>query len=239
MWSSVWNEFLSFYTNINIGGTVGALLIVTFWILVFRAPIWRKPHLLYVFIGSFLLFGPSIAFIQIPLQNLLNLLFFNIWRFSASRTILLIFGIPYVLIAGFVQEGFKLLPVLFLNKRAEYVSVDDKVNAGIISGAGYGVFEAIWVLSQVFDYGFASILPFWERFMTVPFHMAATGMAAYGLGKKRWWQFFVFASILHALVDYSAVLVNVSLLSAVGAEVYLSVVTICTIVVTFWMSHKA
>lgn len=239
MWSSVWNEFLSFYTNINIGGTVGALLIVAFWILVFRVPIWRKPHLLYVFIGSFLLFGPSIAFIQIPLQNAVNVLFFNIWEFPASRMNLLLFGILYVLVAGFVQEGFKFLPVLFLNKRAEYVSVDDRVNAGIISGAGYGVFEAIWVLSQVFGYGFTSVLPFWERFITVPFHMAATGMAAYGLGKKSWWQLFVFASILHALVDYSAVLVNVSLLSAVGAEVYLSIITIGTIGITFWLRHKA
>ncbi len=85
---------------------------------------------------------------------------------------------------------------------------------GALAGAGFGIFEAVWVLNTVFasgwswtvveTHGLLALFPFWERFFTVAFHIAASALAGYGLARGWAWQFYLIASFCHALVNYSA-----------------------------------
>jgi len=63
---------------------------------------------------------------------------------------LLLAGIPQILLSGLVQEASKLAPVLFYwwrNKKS--FTPQFGLIAGAVSGAGFGVFEAIWVHNQI------------------------------------------------------------------------------------------
>jgi len=67
---------------------------------------------------------------------------------------LLLAGIPQILLSGLVQEGAKLVPVVFY-WRAHQRGFSPRFGliAGAVSGAGFGVFGAVWVHNTMFASG--------------------------------------------------------------------------------------
>ena len=180
------------------------------------------------------LFAPAIAWIQAPLQNWVGNRLINQLGLMAYGNNILWAGIPVVLLSGLVQEGAKLLPVAayWLYKRRS-LSPGEGLSLGAMSGAGFGVFEAQWVLNGIFasgwswavfqTYGFLGISGFSERFFTVAFHTGSAALAGWGLAKGHGWQFYLLASFLHFLMNYGILLNQKGILDSVQLEIYIYV----------------
>ena len=80
---------------------------------------------------------------------------------------------------------------------------------------------------------------FWERFFVVGYHTASCALMGYGLAKGWGWQFYLIASFLHALLNYSALLVQSGIFTLLGVELF---ITICSLAVTggaLWLRWRA
>ncbi|MCX6011497.1 MAG: PrsW family glutamic-type intramembrane protease [Chloroflexi bacterium] len=155
-------------------------------------------------------------------------------------------GIPTIVLSGLVQEGSKLVPVVFYWWRKGR-KIDPKTGLiiGAVAGLGFGVFEAVWVHNSVFAAGWTwsaiqvggvvALAVFWERLFAVGFHIAASALAGYGLAKGWGWQFYLIASGLHALLNYGIVLLSFGLFGTVGLEIYAAVVAALVSAVALWL----
>jgi RsiW-degrading membrane proteinase PrsW (M82 family) len=128
-------------------------------------------------------------------------------------------GIPQILVSGLVQEGTKMVPVIiWWWRRDRNLTPKMGLAIGAIAGAGFGIFEAVWVhnwlfasgwnLDTIFGNGFLGIAGFWERFFITGFHIAATSLAGYGLAKGKGWQFYLLAAAAHFILNYSVLFVS-------------------------------
>ena len=163
---------------------------------------------------------------------------------------LLLASIPGILLSGLVQEGAKLVPVVFYWWRNHW-SFTPKFGliAGAVSGAGFGVFEAVWVHNTIFASGwtwgtvetggFLALLGFVERFFSVAFHISLSALAGYGLAKRLGWQFYLIASFLHGAGNYSVILLQKGLLTSVRVEIYIAVLATMVTAFALWLCwHK-
>lgn len=119
---------------------------------------------------------------------------------------------------------------------------------GAVAGLGLGVFEAVWVHNQIFAAGWTwqavqtgglvALAGFWERFFTVAAHISFSALAGYGLAKGRGWQFYLLASFLHSLLNYSAVLLKAGVMTAIHVEMYLAVVAVLVTAAALWLRWR-
>ena len=162
---------------------------------------------------------------------------------------LLLAGIPAVLLSGLVQEGSKLVPVVIYWWRKGR-SIDPRLGLviGAVAGLGLGVFEAVWAHNTVFALGWTwesvqtqgliALTPFWERFFAVAFHIAASALAGYGLAKGWGWQFYLLAAFLHALLNYSVVLLQSGIFTIVNLEIYAAVFAVLVTAGVLWLRWR-
>ena len=77
---------------------------------------------------------------------------------------ILLAGIPQILLSGLVQEGAKLIPVVFwwLRNRTDVAPTMGLV-VGAVAGAGLGIFEAVWAHNTVFASGFCCYCRLWPK----------------------------------------------------------------------------
>lgn len=229
---------------IALGFIFGAIWLTPYW-----PPMLKKHGLWIVGLVSAFLTWTTIAFIQIPLQNWTGQAMGHFWgQFTLLRWLLLA-SIPQILLSGLVQEGAKLVPVVFYWWR-NYWNFTPKFGliAGAVSGAGFGVFEAIWVhntilssgwtWSTVETSGFLALMGFWERFFSVAFHIAVSALAGYGLAKRLGWQFYLIASFLHGATNYSVILLQKGILTAVQVEIYIAVLAVAVTAITMWLRWR-
>jgi uncharacterized membrane protein YhfC len=114
--------------------------------------------------------------------------------------------------------------------------------------AGFGVFEAVCGgitpfsppldLGAVELSGFVALLGFWERFFSVAFHIAVSALAGYGLARGLGWQFYLIASFLHGLTNYSVVLIQTGLLTAIQTEIYIAVLAAAITAAALWLGWR-
>jgi RsiW-degrading membrane proteinase PrsW (M82 family) len=247
--------FKSFFQNPSGSGTYLAIAIglaIAFgavWLACYRPPLFKKPWLWAVLVSSPFLTLAAISFIQIPLQAWTGQALGHLWsQWSAMRWILLAF-IPLMLLSGLVQEGAKLVPVVVYWKRSGK-NIDPKLGLiiGAVAGAGFGIFEAQqahnlifasgWTWAAVQTGGFVALLGFWERFFTVAAHIAFSALAGYGLARGWGWQFYLIASVLHGLLNYSRALLQAGLFTAVEAEIYIAVIAVLVTAWSLWLRWR-
>jgi RsiW-degrading membrane proteinase PrsW (M82 family) len=168
---------------IAIGIVFGAIWLTPYW-----PPIIKRPGLWIVGIVSAFFTWTAIAFIQVPLQHWTGQALLHFWDQGTLTNWLLLAGIPQILLSGLVQEGAKLVPVVFYWWRNHWKFTPRfGLIVGAVSGAGFGVFEAIWIHNTIFaagwtwsaveTSGFLALLGFWERFFSVAFHIAVLAVA--------------------------------------------------------------
>jgi RsiW-degrading membrane proteinase PrsW (M82 family) len=202
------------------------------WLIAYRPALPDPLALLAVAVASALLTWTAIALVQVPLEVWWNQALLQVWGESTALRWILLAGVPTVLFTGLVQEGAKLVPVVVY--RARKPSAFDArtgLIVGAVAGAGFGVFEAIWVHNMTFasgvpslqDDAFAALFPFAERFFAVGFHVALTALAGYGLATGRGWQFYLLAAGLHGLGNYELVIAQAGLLGGPGGLAYILV----------------
>jgi RsiW-degrading membrane proteinase PrsW (M82 family) len=251
MLSSEASYFLSYFQNpsgsaaylaIAIGLAIGFGAV---WLACYWPPLAKKPWLWAVLVGTPFLTLAAISFIQISLQTWYG----NLWSQDVVARWVLLIVIPSVLISGLVQEGAKMVPVVVYWGRSGR-NIDAKLGLiiGAVAGAGFGVFEAQYFHNLVFasgwtwatlqTYGFAAILPFWERFFVVASHIAFSALAGYGLAKGRGWQFYLIASVLHAVLNYGAVLYQTGHLSPLYTEIYVAGIAAAVTALALWLRWR-
>ncbi|MEA3443012.1 MAG: PrsW family glutamic-type intramembrane protease [Chloroflexota bacterium] len=220
------------------------------WLAVYWPPLRKRPWLWVVGIGSALLTWTVIAFVQIPLQSWTGQVLLHFWNQITLKQWLLLAGIPQILLSGLVQEGSKLVPVVFYWWR-NHRSLDPRTGllAGAIAGAGFGIFEAVWVHNTIFPAGWTwqtveanglvALLGFGERFFSIGFHIGVSALAGYGLATGRGWQFYLVASLLHGATNYSVVLLQKGVLTALQVEIYIAALAIAITATALWLRwHK-
>jgi len=220
------------------------------WFAAYRTPILKKPWAWAILAVSAFLTLWAVTFVQIPLQWWTSQAINHFWSQTVILDWLLLVGIPTILLSGLVQEGSKLVPIVFYWWRKDK-KIDPKTGLiiGAVAGLGFGVFEAVWVHNNLFaiygwDWGMVEtggvveLAAFWERFFAIGFHIAASALAGYGLAKGWGWQFYLIASGLHALLNYSIVLLSFGLLGTVGLEIYGAVGAALVTAVALWLRWR-
>ena len=79
---------------------------------------------------------------------------------------------------------------------------------------------------------------FWERFFTVAFHTASCAIAGWGLARGWGWQFYLLASFLHGLLNYSVALLQSGIFTIVSLEIYAAVVAVLVTGVALWLRWR-
>lgn len=251
LWQQAVDTFLSafWYPGLNwtalllaigLGLAFGAI-----WLVAYRSPVdGRRRALLGVAVVSAIVTWTAIAFVQLPLDVWLNGALTGIWGEAVVVTWLLLAGVPAVLISGLVQEAAKLVPVIvYRSRNGDRFDPRMAFAVGAAAGAGFGIFEAIWVHSSMFaadpgwttlqQHGLEALLPFSERFFAVGFHIAASAIAAYGLARGQVIRFYLAAACLHGALNYSVVLYGAGVLGGIAFELYVAVFAVATAVLAF------
>lgn len=252
----IWDFFVSFFQNPNGWGIGLAFAFGAVWLAALAPPLRRLRlrlptlilALLLVFISSAILTLAAIAFIQIPLQIWTGEALNHFWSQETLLRWILLSGIPAVLLSGLVQEAAKLLPPLVFFRLRRPQGAKLALIIGAVAGAGFGIFEAQWALNTIFAagwswgtvelLGFEALLGFWERFFAVAFHIAATAIAAYGLFRGKWWQFYLLSAFLHFVLNYGILFVQAGYLTALQVEIYIAVVALATVGLALWLRWR-
>lgn len=235
--------FVNWFANPNFAAMGLAIVFGLFWYALYRPPLTGYGFLWGVMAVAAILTLLAIAFIQVPLQILTQQLTGMAFDQATIVKWLFFLGIPIVLLSGLVQEGAKMLPMVFIWHRADRnISPVLGIVLGAAAGAGFGIFEAMWAHNQVFAAGFTwasveaggflAILPFWERFFTIAGHIAFSALAGYGLAKDKGWLFFLIAAGLHSLMNYTVILLQAQLITMMTLEIMVAIVTVAA---TVWV----
>jgi RsiW-degrading membrane proteinase PrsW (M82 family) len=214
-----------------------ALVFGALWLSAHWPPLLRRPWLWVVAVVEALLSVVAITFVQIPLQSWAHQAMVSIWGEGEVIAWMTLAGVPLVLVSGLVQEGAKMVPMAFWWWRQDRnISPKQGLAIGALAGAGLGIFEALrahclilgagWTLSALQTDGFLAVAGFWERFFAIGFHIAVSALAGYGLAKGKGWQCYLIASVLHALVNYGAVLLQSGIFALVALETYVAVIAV-------------
>ncbi len=221
------------------------LLFGAIWLTFYLPPLFKKRMLWVVAAVSAILTWSAIAFVQIPLQNWYVDVVNHFWGSADISSWYLYLAFPLVLLSGLVQEAAKLVPTLFCWWRSKR-TLTPKMGLliGAVSGAGFGVFEAIWVHNQIFVNGVSwsvidnYALGLWERIFAVAFHIAASALTGWGIAKRKGWLFYVIAAFLHGIVNYSVILIQDNKMTSVQSEIYLTVIAVLTTSVMLWLRWR-
>jgi RsiW-degrading membrane proteinase PrsW (M82 family) len=219
------------------------------WFAAYWTPILKKPWAWAILVVSAFLALLAVTFVQIPLQWWTSQALNHFWSSDVLIDWLLLAGIPTILLSGLVQEGAKMVPMVFYwQRKGRNIAPRTGLIIGAVAGLGFGVFEALWIHNTVFASGWSwsavqvggvvALAVFWERFFAVAFHIAASALAGYGLAKGWGWQFYLVASGLHALLNYGIILASFGLLGTVGLEVYVAVVTALVAALALWLRWR-
>jgi len=245
----IFSFIASWFMPPNVWGLGLAILFGVIWLVPYWPPLFKRYWLWAVLVVSAFLALAAVAFIQIPLQGLVGQVLGRFWSQEVLLGWILLAGIPQILLSGLVQEGAKMVPMViwwWRNGR----NIDPKLGLviGAVAGAGLGIFEAVWAHNQIFAAGWtwqavqagglAALAGFWERFFVVAFHISASALAGYGLARGWGWQFYLIASLLHALINYSAVLLRAGLFTTVHVEIYVAVVAVLVTAGALWLRWR-
>ncbi|MBN1188978.1 MAG: hypothetical protein JXA46_04435 [Dehalococcoidales bacterium] len=221
----------------------------TVWLAAYRPNLLSRPWLWVVGIISAFLTWTSIAFVQIPLQQWWWEFLDLFWPPLVVNHWLYLSAVPYILLSGIVQEAFKLFPVIVYRQCfMERFTVPAGIIAGAVAGAGFGIFEAVWVHNTIFasgwtwasveSAGFNGLLGFWERFFSIGLHISASALAGYGLAKGWGWQFYLLAALAHGISNYGVILLQRQLLTSFQIEMYIAVIAVVLTGVMLWLRWR-
>ncbi len=156
-----------------------ALLFVAPWLVVLVGPWLKRYQVWLLIVAGAVLFPPSIAWIQVPIQYGLEILRTGMLPLETSQKYWWLFALPLALVSGAVQEGVKFglavvgiawthpqpsvqpgsaatgsAPTIWTKLARAKPSSRAGLATGAAVGAGYGGMEAFWVFNLIFASGF-------------------------------------------------------------------------------------
>jgi RsiW-degrading membrane proteinase PrsW (M82 family) len=255
LWDTMYNFLKSWFDYSNLAwhftliGIVLAIVFGALWLLGYWPPLFKKSWFWAVAIVSAFLTLLAVVFVQIPLQYYIGQALGHFWNVNTLNDWLLLTYIPVVLIMALVQEGAKMVPMVFWWWRSGR-NIDPRLGLaiGALAGAGFGIFEAVYEHNQVFIAGWTwnaiqqdawqGILPFWDQLWMVAGHIAISAIAGYGLAKGKGWQFYLLASALHSILLYYRVLYSKGTLDITQVEVLLAGVATLITLAALWLRWR-
>ena len=218
----------------------GAIWLCAHW------PSLRNPRFIAVALVSAFLTMLAINYIQTPLQERISDALTSSYSNQTIYDWFLLMGIPSLAVSGLVQEGAKMVPMVFWWwRKGKYLSPAMGLTIGAVAGAAFGIYEGFWVFTRVFgsgwttEYisamGFIGIASFWERFFAIGFHIAVSALAGWGLAKGKGWQFYLLASGLHLLFNYPVLIYTKGMLDITQIETIIAVYTVIVAAVVLWI----
>lgn len=230
-------------------GIAMGIVFGAFWLTGHWPPLFKKHWLWAVAVISAFLTLLAVVFIQTPLRIWIGDVIRHFWEQDVIIDWLLLLAIPQFLVSGLVQEGAKMVPMVIWWWRSD-MNISPKLGMGIgaIAGAGFGIFEAVWVNLKLFNAGwtwqayqadgFIAIAGFWERFFAVGFHIAISALVGYGLAKGKGWQFYLIAAGIHVLFNYIVVIFQKEMITVVQTETYIAIFAVILTAVVLWLNWK-
>lgn len=226
-----------------------AFIFGAFWLLLLAPLGWRRVRLWLLFLIGAVLFVPAIALVQLPIQRALSQFIVALVGIETYQEDILVLSVPAVLVSGLVQEAAKLLPVfVFWEMRKRAWLPKFGLSVGAIVGAGFGVFEAQWLLNSIFAAGFTlgwvstfgleALGGFWERFFSIAFHVGSGALLGWGVARRRAWLFFLLTTILHVLLNYTVILFQTGILTAIQVEFAIAIVADITFFIAFMLRWR-
>lgn len=227
---------VEFFRDPNLWGILFGVLFGLFWLALLAPKQAKRGTFWVMLVAGAVVFIPAIAFVQSPLQTLIGKGLVHFWTMNQLQDKVLLAVVPQILMGGLVQEGFKLLPllVLFYAVRKGVVGPKSFLLMGAAVGAGFAIFETQWINNSVIAQGFTwdtlklgwvAYLPFFERFFATAFHIGSGAFLAYGLARGRWWQYFLSLGVVHAILNYGAVLYQIGTLTVNQAEIVIAILS--------------
>jgi len=235
--------------GIALGIAFGAIWLLANWPPLFNKSFLKKPWFWAVAVFSAFFTLLAIVFVQLPLQYYSGKTLQHFWDLQTLNNWLYLAGIPTILLSGLVQEGAKMVPIVFWWWRSGK-SIDPKLGLaiGALAGAGFGIFESTWAHSQTFMSGWTwaavnydavqALLPFWERFWMVAMHISLSALVGYGLAKGKGWQFYLIAVGLHSAINYVVILYGKELLTLNQIEIYLAAAAALVMLAVLWLRWR-
>ncbi len=242
-------EITNFFASPSPWGIGLPVIFGIIWLAALRPLRLSHPVPWVILLVGAILFAPSIVWIQAPLQDLVGTRIIGSMGIVIYQNNVLWAGIPVVLLSGLVQEGAKLLPVsVFWWYKRKKIDPLFGLSLGAMAGAGFGVFEAQWLLNSVFAsgwnltafqlYGFLGIAAFVERFFVVAFHTASAALAGWGLARGKGWQFYLLASFLHFLINYGVLLVGKGVFGTIQIELWVYLISAALFGSVVWLRYR-
>jgi hypothetical protein len=218
MWDAMWEYLKSWFNYPGVEGKIillcAALALVfgIIWLLAYWTPFLKRPGLWPTAIGSALITVVAMTFIYMPLLYLYTQWLDSSFSQGTLNDMMLLWTIPIVLVVALVEEGAKMIPMLFWWAGKYKPNVKMGMLIGAAAGAGFGIFQAFQIQNEVFGSGWSwaqvtaggitALAPFWEQFWVVAAHIAMSAVVGYGMAKGKGGAFYLLASFLHAVLLY-------------------------------------
>jgi hypothetical protein len=199
-------------------------------------------------LAGLLMFAPSIALVQLPLQAWVSRLIVVVVGVAAYQRNITLLAIPAVILSGIIQEGAKLIPIAAYAGWRKQPIPRFGLSIGALVGLGYGVTEAQWLLNAIFaggfnlglvsTYGLVAISGFWERFFTVAFHTASGAVLGWGIARRKWWYFYLITVAWHVVLNYTVILFQVGAFTVWQTEFAIAMVANGLFIYAFWLRWR-
>jgi hypothetical protein len=250
MWQEMLQFFVYFFSHCSIWGIALALIFGAAWLACYRPPLMRKPWLWAVLAVGAALAPITIAILSFPLRYAVSTAYGQFWTAETLSRWALLASLPSMYLFGLVREGFKQLPLVFAWwRKGRQISPSLGLATGAMCGTGFGIMEAIWTHNYIFStgwswenvqlHGIGQLVGFWESFFLFGANLASTALIGWGIGKGRWWQFYLLAANVYLVINYNYVLVRKELLNATQAEFIIAACVLLATGVVLWLREKS
>lgn len=241
--------FAIFLPNPSVLAIGLAVVFGAIWLACYRPPLITKPWLWAVLAAGAILAPIAIAVAAFPLRFGISWVYGYFWSRETLTQWALLASLPSMYLFGLLREGFKLVPVVIYWWRKDR-SIEPKLGlaAGAVSGAGFGIIEALWTLNYVVNSGWSwqavqllgvkQLAGFWEGFFILGANVAACALAGWGLAKGWGWQFYLIAALVFVCMNYGTVLVSSNLISVVQLEFIIAAFAFLVTGVALWLGER-
>ncbi len=168
---------------------IGFLLVyVLFLLSLFDSERLFKGKAALAFLTGALMFV-FVYLIQTPIQSRVG----NSGYISGTNYMI---GILFLsLIAGFLQEIFKIIPAILLERGNIFI--------GAATGAGFGFIEAMIMLIPLRQFVITEII---EWLIVIAFQSALTALLAYGVKRGKFIRYYIFIALVHSALEFFIIL---------------------------------
>ncbi|KPL17797.1 MAG: hypothetical protein AMJ92_10950 [candidate division Zixibacteria bacterium SM23_81] len=192
------------------------LLVALAWLAILSAGRMGRWDLWMLLVVGGIIFPVALG-LQVPLQR--AYLKWAVMPRMQQGISALLWGIGTVALSGILQELFKFLPVFFrLRFTSPALDHRKSMALGAAVGIGFGLLEAILLTGKALALGIVSPWAIFERAFAILFHGAVGSIVAWGIWKRSSLRYYLLATLLHSLGNYSVILFHQHLLSPAALE---------------------